>query len=324
LEKNHVDKNAHSQIRTSQITLGLASTSLVITLVMSGFYIADTTTGDSHLRNVLATLGFCEALDPGLPAQPATDTGATNSQTNLGDQDSVGVPGQDGSSGTDGTDGIDGAPGDLGSTGVTGDRGEPGPTGPAGLAGPAGPCTYILDLALIDGNLVPSADNTYSLGSSKFRWKDLQLGPGTLFIEDPGTGEQVSITVKDGSLLLDGADSLRIGNVRLTATGIESLLADQDITIGNLGDTGYVVLARGLKFPDGTVQSTASSGGPVGPAGPAGPIGPQGEPSALIGYSEQVACVENKDGLMIGQIQLGSCLDNKSNGTNISILMKLP
>jgi len=32
----------------------------------------------------------------------------------------------------------------------------------------------------------------------------------------------------------------------------------------------------GIRFPDGTVQTTAGAGGGVGPAGPQGPIGPQG------------------------------------------------
>ena len=354
MEKNHVDRNAHAQIRTAQISLGLASGALALTLVMSGFYIADTTTGDTNLRNVLATLGFCKKLDteptptPVEPAPTQTQPGSTGQDGADGSAGEDGVSGQDGASGAAGedgeagTDGVDGTTGSAGATGSTGSAGQPGSTGATGATGatgekgdtgatgatgaqgPAGPCTYILDLALIDGNLVPSADNTYTLGSPEFRWKDLQLGPGTLFIEDPTTGNQVAITVDDGSLLLDGADSLRIGNIRLTATGIESILADQDITIGNLWDTGYVVLARGLKFPDGTIQTTAGGGGAVGPEGPAGPQGPKGDPGSIGSYVEQAACVEGKNGEMIGPIELGTCLENKKGGTDITVLMKLP
>jgi hypothetical protein len=332
MEKDHVDRNAHAQIRTSQVSLGLASGALALTLVMSGFYVADTITGDTNLRNVLATLGFCEVLEPkpsvNPPVFPDTSKPGSDGQDGIdgssGTDGATGESGESGAAGQDGSSGVDGVDGAAGSAGSPGEAGATGVQGPAGTQGPAGPCTYLLDLALIDGNLIPSEDNRYTLGSSEFRWKDLQLGPGTLFIEDPVTGDQVAMTVNDGSLLLDGADSLRIGNIRLTATGIESILADQDITIGNLGDTGYVVLARGLKFPDGTIQSTAAGGGSTGPEGPAGPPGPQGDPGSVDSFVEQAACVEGKDGAMIGPIKFGTCLENKKVGTDITVLMKVP
>lgn len=334
--------------------MGLAAGALALTLVMTGFYIADTTSGDTNLRNVLATLGFCKKLDtepfPTAVNQPATqnqsgDAGQDGAEGSAGEdgasgQDGTsGAAGEDGEAGTDGVDGTTGTAGATGSTGsagqpgstgapgatgATGEKGDTGATGATGAQGPAGPCTYLLDLALIDGNLIPSADNYYTLGNEDFRWKDLQLGPGTLYIEDAVTGVQAGITVSGGALLLDGADSLRIGNIRLTAGGIESILSDQDITIGNIGDTGYVVLARGLKFPDGTLQTTAGGGGAVGPEGPAGPQGPKGDTGSIGSYVEQAACVEGKNGEMIGPIEFGTCLENKKDGTDIIVLMKLP
>jgi len=357
VEKNHVNKNAHSQIRTNQIGLWLASGALALTLVMSSFYIADSITGKSNLRNVLATIGFCpqietiasrtmtptpsptqdsDATSPGSdeannqPGQAGTN-GASGQDGEAGTEGESGLDGEDGTTGAAGTTGEPGTPGAPGPAGPAGEKGEPGeigeagPAGPAGAQGPAGTCTAILDLELFDGNIVPAVDNIYTLGSSELRWKDLQLGPGTLYIEDAITGEQVGVTVNEGSFLIDGAESLRLGNIRLTATGLESILNDQDITIGNLGDTGYVVLARGLKFPDGTIQSTAGGAGSVGPEGPAGPPGPQGEPGDLDGFIETNACVENKHGPMLGPIDLGTCAENKkNNGTDIKILMRLP
>ena len=337
MEKNHVDKNAHSQIRTNQISLGLASAALVTTLVMSGFYIADTMTGKSNLRNVLASVGFCPQIETVQPkASPSATSEPDSSESEVPDDNGTdATPGQDGAAGVDGQPGTNGAEGEAGQDGVDGTAGAAGPPGApgsSGSAGPAGPCTYLLDLSLIDGNLVPSRDNFYTLGSNQFRWKDLQLGPGTLFIEDPETGNQVAITVNDGSLLLDGADSLRIGNIRLTAAGIESILSDQDITIGNLGDTGYVVLARGLKFPDGTIQSTAGGVGATGPQGPEGPQGPQGEPGSIGEFKEEKSCVETpreettasvRPELM-GHILLGTCEQNRVKGTDIVLLLRVP
>ena len=341
MEKKHIDSNEHLQNRTSQISLGLGASALVISLVMSGLYIVDTVTGDTNLRNVLATLGICKPLDLPTPTPtPSTSESATDgtdgTDGNAGTDGTDGAVGPTGPAGTDGNAGTDGTDGTDGNAGTDGTDGAVGPTGPAGPdgtdgvdgavgpTGPAGPCTYVLDLALIDGNLVPSEDDTYSLGSSLLRWKDLQLGPGTLYIEDQVTGSQVGVTVIDGALLLDGADSLRIGNIRLTPKGIESIASDEDIEIGNLGDTGYVLMARGLKFPDGTIQTTATLEGPEGPEGPRGPAGPEGPAGSVGDYREQKACVQNNHSELIGQMHMGTCDENRKHGTDIVILMKLP
>jgi hypothetical protein len=133
---------------------------------------------------------------------------------------------------------------------------------------------------LIGGDLLPSADDTFSLGSAQLRWKDLSLGPGTLYLEDRGTGAQVGLSIVDGALLLDGADSLRIGNIRLTTSGLESVLSGADITIGNPGDSGYVLLSTGIKFPDGSTMTSAADLGVAGTGGARGPRGLTGLPGA--------------------------------------------
>jgi hypothetical protein len=146
-----------------------------------------------------------------------------------------------------------------------------------------------MNLLSLGADLIPAIDNAYTLGSATFRWKGLQLGPGTLYIQDVTTGEQAGLTVDDGTLLLDGAENLRLGNIRLTKTGIESILSDQDITIGNLNDQGYTLIANGIKFEDGTILTSAlakgatGSQGPQGATGPQGPAGPAGGPAGPQG-----------------------------------------
>ncbi len=143
-------------------------------------------------------------------------------------------------------------------------------------------CSAPINLYSLPGNLIPAQDNLFTLGTAERRWRSLQLGPGTLYIEDLKTGLQAGISVEGGALLVDGTDSLRIGNLRLTKTGIESVLSGQDITIGNLNDRGMLSVANGIRFPDGTVQSSAiiqgikGDTGPAGPQGVQGPAGPQG------------------------------------------------
>ena len=132
------------------------------------------------------------------------------------------------------------------------------------------------------GDLVPSEDNKFNLGTSAFRWKSLQLGPGTLFIEDLTTGLQAGLTVRDGVLQIDGANALKVGNIQLTETGLRSLLRSQDITIGEVGDTGFLAVSTGIRFPDGTTLTSASDLGLIGPrglpgaAGATGATGPRG------------------------------------------------
>ncbi len=170
-----------------------------------------------------------------------------------------------------------GATGEAGATGATGATGAVGAVGVAGADGK----TIALNSANISGNLVPTIDNAFTIGTSKLRWRNLQLGPGTLFIQDGATGKQAGLTVVNGALLLDGADSLRLGNTRLTTTGIASILSGEDITIGAKGDTGYLSTARGIKFPDGTVQSSAAIATKAGVAGATGAAGATGTTGAI-------------------------------------------
>ena len=46
---------------------------------------------------------------------------------------------------------------------------------------PRGPSEYYLD---VSGDIIPSIDNTFSLGSIVKKWKDLHVGPGSVYIGD--------------------------------------------------------------------------------------------------------------------------------------------
>jgi hypothetical protein len=304
--------------RSQKIYFSLAILATVASLATGGYYIADTLNGkNTTLGDHLKVIGFCpvpattnptpqagangeagENGDAGANGAAGSDgsAGATGKTGSSGESGATGEPGATGAPGTDGVAGISGASGSKGDTGATGATG---PAGATGATGATGVCTGMVSLTSITGDMIPAVDNLYSLGTSSFRWKGLQLGPGTLYIQDTVTGAQAGLTVTDGSLLIDGADSLRIGNVRLTATGLRSVLSDQDITIGALGDTGYLSVATGIKFRDGTVVTSATgfvgatgatgATGPAGATGAPGPIGatgPQGIPGMSGGLLE--------------------------------------
>jgi hypothetical protein len=96
--------------------------------------------------------------------------------------------------------------------GYTGDTGPTGPTGPTGTVSILGPGTGAVllngqdgvyysriltsnDTELdISGNLIPTASNTFSLGYTGFRWKEIFIGPGSLNIAGP-TGDAVPATI---------------------------------------------------------------------------------------------------------------------------------
>jgi hypothetical protein len=150
-----------------------------------------------------------------------------------------------------------GETGDTGPAGATGPVGPPGatgPSGPTGLTGPAGECTYrVIPLT----SLIPSEDNKFTLGSPEFRWKDIYLGPNSIYMKDEDSDNLVALGLSDGVLAVEGTDTIKVGPIRFTATGIKSEDSTQDITIGNFGDTGFLLAATGIKFPDGTTQITS-------------------------------------------------------------------
>jgi hypothetical protein len=245
----------------------------IIAVTNFSFYVAETFTGKPVFANTLKVLGFCPA--PAIETKPLTTIAPSAISGPPGPKGETGATGKTGKTGATGARGEQGAPGE---TGATGSQGETGATGPQGASGGGGGtvCQAPINLISLPGDLIPAVDNLYSLGSAAYRWKGLQLGPGTLYIEDQITGLQAGITVNDGTLLLDGTDSLRIGNIRLTKKGIESVLSDQDITIGNLSDRGYALFAHGIKFPDGTIQTSAMLQGIKGDTGATGATGAQG------------------------------------------------
>ena len=333
--------------KNTKFTNIIASAALIISLITAGLVISDAYVGrTSVLATILQSVGLCPAEDSSKgisgsagtaapkpaptqttsqtpSAQPSvsqspSDEPAPNLTSDPSESPVKGVAGTAGAPGTSGPSGADGAPGAPGA---------PGETGPTGPQGAPGVCDYA-NLLSVSGNLLPSVDNRYNLGSEQFRWKSLQLGPGTLWIQDseiiPPT--QVGLTVNSGALLLDGADSLRIGNMRLTATGLTSINPASPITLGDNSFTNFVELqAGGIKFKDGTLQSTATVVGATGPAGPAGPAGPKGDPGNLGNFIEVPICIDTeKVGKTHMAMHYGTCTGLGMIGTDIRMLQRIP
>lgn len=81
-----------------------------------------------------------------------------------------------------GPQGPQGAAGPSGPQGAQGNIGPTGPQGPQGLAGPQGPSGPTIDLENVSSNIIPSANNTYDLGSTVKRFNDIYSDTLTLGI----------------------------------------------------------------------------------------------------------------------------------------------
>lgn len=183
-----------------------------------------------------------------------------------------------------GSAGSKGEKGDEGPEGPQGPVGECGPEGPAGTQGEKGDTGYTIPLTGVDSDIIPVSDDVYSLGSPEKRFADIYIGPSSINMSDTETLESVGLQVTDGTLLLDGVESLRLGNIQITETGITSGTPTADIVIGSPGSTGYLAIMQGIKFPDGSTQRTAQVEGPIGPTGAQGPRGATG-PQGPVGPS---------------------------------------
>lgn len=333
--------------RNSKYTGIVAVSALVLSLAGVGFGIADAYVArTSVLAKVLQSVGLCPVPAPTNSAATDTSTspiegpagvngidgvdGVAGSNGSTGATGSSGATGSQGATGAAGSTGATGSAGTNGSTGATGTAGSTGATGAAGAQGPAGICD-LSNLLEVNGNLIPAIDNIYSLGTSTKRWKDLHVGPGTIYLqESTDPANQVAISVQSGALKFEGAQALKVGNIRLSATGITSETPNAPITLGdNLFNSFIQLQSAGLKFKDGTVQSSAATDGLAGPVGPAGVkgdtgatgatglTGPKGDPGSIAGYHSQLICVRHS-----GTMEFGACAGSVTNAVEISILVK--
>jgi hypothetical protein len=88
------------------------------------------------------------------------------------------------------------------------------------VVGGTGTSTFAGNIG-ITGNITPSVSNTYSLGSSAFHWKDVFIGPGSLYVNGKKVIEDVAnvITIStdaDQNLMTQTSG---VGNSTMRATG---------------------------------------------------------------------------------------------------------
>lgn len=151
---------------------------------------------------------------------------------------------------------------------------------------------------LVTGNITPTADNTYSLGSETKSWKDVYIGPGSLYINGQkvieeelnniifsadvnqsvalrttGTGDIELNPAGTGQLMLKGNTEISGGKTITTSDGTHILLPDGIQTDGFTIDNNAIVandLNAGISLtPNGIGGVYVTSGNlGVGNTGP--------------------------------------------------------
>ena len=175
---------------------------------------------------------------------PTGPIGYTGPQGIPGIAASTGATGYTGPAGDAGTTGSTGPTGQIGPTGVgiQGSTGARGATGPTGLGTNYTNTNVLSYLQVVSGNILPSANLTYSLGSAKFQWKDLYVSNSTIFIG----GVPLSVDV-GGNLLVNG-------NLITSGATHVSALSNGSYTV-SLGTDGYLNLPNGVDNNGALIQS---------------------------------------------------------------------
>ncbi|KPJ85734.1 hypothetical protein AMJ57_01960 [Parcubacteria bacterium SG8_24] len=137
--------------------------------------------------------------------------------------------------------------------------------------GTATPTTFELEMA---GDIGPSADDTYDLGSSARRWRDLYLGPASFHIGTDGNDATISYDPSSYRLSANKPFDFLGGGLSVTSGdfvtplggfgGYENFLRySESIDNGVWTATGVTVTADNMAAPDGATTAERLSGGAV-------------------------------------------------------------
>ena len=105
-------------------------------------------------------------------------------------------------------------------------------------------------------DIIPLTDNSIDLGAPNKRFGNVYMGYRGLYLADQTTDENINITVNSGTLFLDGAQNLRLGNLTLVDTTLTSATPNLDISVGATDDTGFFYVKRKAQFDNTTFSST--------------------------------------------------------------------
>jgi len=96
--------------------------------------------------------------------------------------------------------------------------------------------------------LAPASNNQLDLGTTSTRWRNVYIGPSSIHLQDQSTLADVAISVNSGTIFLNGAQSIALGNLVINNTTLQTTTPDLNINVGNLPDTGSFNIYRQANF----------------------------------------------------------------------------
>jgi len=108
----------------------------------------------------------------------------------------------------------------------------------------------------IYSNLLPGTSNTYDIGSVSYRWGNIYVGPFSIHLQDQTTLNDVEMTVNNGTLFLNGAQNIAVGNLVIEDTTLKNATTGLDISIGETDDTGSFFVKRKTQINNTTFGTT--------------------------------------------------------------------
>ena len=112
---------------------------------------------------------------------------------------------------------------------------------------------------IVKTNILPLITNMSNLGSPNQRWRELYLGPGTLYVLDETLGKDIAIGARDGNLYIQNANGLVVGNWMLRDNFIHLASPTDNAYIGLTADTGSLNINRPLNVVSGITGKTTFS-----------------------------------------------------------------
>lgn len=150
-------------------------------------------------------------------------------------------------------------------------------------------------LPTVSANIIPTVDNTYSLGSALLRWSEVHIGPGSLFLQDTNiAGLNAELTVTDGVLQVNGAPAFQVGNIRITdanpgnptiaAINGDPLYINANlVSISDTGATGRLTVGNGGVAINSEATNVTVTDGTITLAGMNVPAHSYGAPGNSVG-----------------------------------------
>ena len=97
-----------------------------------------------------------------------------------------------------------------------------------------------------NANIIPLSNDSYDLGAADLRWKNLYIGPSSIHLQDTSTLDDIELIVTGGTLYLNGAQNIALGNLVIADTTLKTATPTLDINIGEIGDLGNLKVYRQL------------------------------------------------------------------------------